>query len=80
MGFSTFYEAIKYKKGQNMATITISKDDLKKLISTTVKESLIEVLTTRKDLLEDALIEAIEDIGLAKAMEEGDTGEYVSEG
>ena len=62
-----------------MATITISKDDLKKLISTTVKESLIEVLTTRKDLLEDALIEAIEDIGLAKAMEEGDTGEYVSE-
>lgn len=63
-----------------MASITISEDALKKVISETVKESLIEVLTNRKDLLEDAVIEAIEDIGLAKAMEEGDTGEYVSEG
>ena len=62
-----------------MSTITISEDALKKLISTTVRESLIEVLTTRKDLLEDAVIDAIEDIGLAKAMEEGDTGEYVPE-
>jgi len=66
-------------KGQDMSTITISEDALKKLISTTVRESLIEVLTTRKDLLEDAVIDAIEDIGLAKAMEEGDTGEYVPE-
>ena len=62
-----------------MASITISEDALKKVISATVKESLIEVLTNRKDLLEDAVIEAIEDIGLAKAMEEGDTGEYVPE-
>lgn len=48
-------------------TITISHDDLKMLI----KETFIEVLKERKDLLEEALIEAIEDIGLARAIAEG---------
>jgi len=53
--------------------ITINTDDLKSLL----KETLIDVLTTRKDLIEDAVMEAIEDIGLGIAMEEGQTGEYV---
>ena len=48
-------------------TITITPDDLKILI----KETFIEVLKERKDLLEDAVIEAIEDIGLARAISEG---------
>ncbi len=48
-------------------TITISQDDLKMII----KETFIEVLKERKDLLEDAVIEAIEDIGLARAIAEG---------
>lgn len=58
-----------------METILIDKSELKELM----KESLIEVLTERKDLLESALLEAIEDIGLGKAIHEGDTGEYVDE-
>ena len=58
-----------------METITITPNKLKKLM----KETFIDVLTDRKDLIEDAVIEAIEDIGLGVAMEEGRTGEYVDE-
>jgi hypothetical protein len=53
----------------------ISKTELKELM----KEALISVLTERKDLLEDAVSEAILDMKLGLAMEEGDTAEYVSE-
>ena len=56
-----------------METVTISRNELKILM----KETLIDVLTNRKDLIEDAVVEAIEDIGLGIAMEEGRTGEYV---
>jgi len=58
-----------------METQGISKNELKKLM----KEAMISVLTERKDLLEDAVSEAILDMKLGLAMEEGDTGEYVSE-
>jgi lipoate-protein ligase B len=58
-----------------METITISRNELKKLM----RETFIDVLTNRKDLVEDAVIEALEDIGLGIAMEEGRTGEYVDE-
>ena len=57
-----------------METITVDWDQLKKLM----REAFIDVLTERKDLIEDAVIEAIEDIGLGVAMEEGRTGEYVN--
>jgi hypothetical protein len=56
-------------------TTEISKTELKELM----KEAIVSVLTERKDLLEDALAEAILDMKLALAIEEGDTGEYVSE-
>jgi len=56
-----------------METITISRRELKKIM----KESFVDVLTSRRDLIEDAVIEAIEDVGLAMAMEDGRTGEYV---
>lgn len=56
-----------------MQTITISDNKLKRLM----KETFIDVLTERRDLIEDAVIEAIEDIGLGMAMEEGQTGEYI---
>lgn len=58
-----------------METTLLSKSELKELI----KEALINVLTERKDLLEEAVSEAIIDMKLALAIEEGDTGEYVSE-
>ena len=53
----------------------MSKTELKELM----KEAIVNVLTERKDLLEDAVSEAILDMKLALAIEEGDTGEYVSE-
>jgi len=53
----------------------ISKTELKELM----KEALISVLTERKDLLQDAVAEAILDMKLGLAMEEGDTGQYVPE-
>jgi hypothetical protein len=56
-----------------MGTITIDSDELKNLI----KETFIDVLTSRRDLIEDAVLEAIEDIGLGRAIEEGRTGEYI---
>jgi hypothetical protein len=56
-----------------MEAIAMGRGEFKKL----VKEAFIDVLTERRDLTEDAVIEAIEDIGLGIAMEEGRTGEYV---
>jgi len=53
----------------------ISKNELRELM----KEALISVLTERKDLLEDAVSEAILDMKLGLAIQEGDTGEYVPE-
>ncbi len=53
----------------------ISKNELRELM----KEALISVLTERKDLLENAVSEAILDMKLGLAMEDGDTGEYVPE-
>jgi lipoate-protein ligase B len=58
-----------------METIALSRNEFKKLM----RETFIDVLTDRKDLIEDAVIEAIEDIGLGVAMDEGRTGEYVDE-
>ena len=57
-----------------METITISRNELKKLM----KDIFVDVLTQRKDLIEDAVIEAIEDMGLAISMEQGRTGEYIN--
>jgi len=53
----------------------ISKAELKELI----KEALISTLTERSDLLQHAVSEAILDMKLGLAMEEGDTGEYCDE-
>jgi cobyric acid synthase len=53
----------------------ILRTELKELM----KETIVNVLRERRDLLEDALAEVILDMKLALAIEEGDTGEYVSE-
>ena len=52
-----------------------SRNDLREIM----KEAVTEVLTERKDLLEEAVSEAILDMKLGLAMEKADTGEYVSE-
>jgi hypothetical protein len=56
-----------------MQTITITPHELKKIM----RDTFIDVLTERRDLIEDAVIGAIEDIGLGVAMEKGRTGEYI---
>lgn len=53
----------------------ISKIELEKMM----KEAMASVLAERRDLLEDAVSEAILDMKLGLAIEEGDEGEYVSE-
>ncbi len=61
-----------------MEEVTFNKNELLELIRGIFKETLIEVLTQRRDLLEDAMLEAFEDIGLARAIEDGKIGEYIS--
>jgi len=51
--------------------VTFSEDRLKELIKESVKECIIEILTQRRDLIEDTYFERLEDIGLAKAINEG---------
>jgi hypothetical protein len=58
-----------------METINISRDELKKLIS----ETFVDILINRKDLIEDAVREALEDIGLGIALEEGRKGDYIDD-
>jgi len=58
-----------------MVSLNITENELEKLI----KKAIISTLTERSDLLENAVTEAILDMKLGLAMEEGDTGEYIDE-
>ena len=58
-----------------MEPLDISKNELREII----KETIISTLTERSDLLENAVAEAILDMKLGLAIEEGDTGEYSDE-
>ena len=58
-----------------MANINISENELEELI----KKAIVSTLTERSDLLENAVSEAILDMKLGLAIEEGDTGEYIDE-
>jgi hypothetical protein len=57
-----------------MSSIIIDDQTLKDLL----KEALIEVLQERPGLLRDMLAEAVEDIGLARAIREGEDTAVVS--
>jgi hypothetical protein len=52
---------------------SVNQDQLKELIKT----ALVEVLEQRRDLLHDAVAEALEDIALVRAIEEGASSELV---
>ena len=58
-----------------MATLNMTESELEKII----KRAIISTLTERSDLLENAVAEAILDMKLGLAIEEGDTGEYADE-
>ena len=51
----------------SMRNVTISEDKLKKMM----KSALVEALEERRDLVHDIVEEAMEDIGLARAIEKG---------
>ena len=57
-----------------MATATIEEGKLKDLIKT----ALIEVLETRRDLVQEIVEDAMEDFALARAIEQGMTSAAVS--
>ncbi len=57
-----------------MATATFEEEKLKDLI----KSALIEVLETRRDLMQDIIEDAMEDLALAKAIKHGTESEKVS--
>lgn len=57
-----------------MSSITIDDQTLRVLL----KEALIEVLEERPGLFRDILTEAVEDIGLALAIKEGESTAVVS--
>ena len=50
-----------------MSSITIDDNELKALL----KQALTELLEEKSELLRDAIAEAVEEIGLAKAIKEG---------
>jgi hypothetical protein len=53
--------------------LPMSEDQLKELI----KVALVEVLEERRDLLHDAVEEALDDTGLIRAIREGARGEII---
>jgi hypothetical protein len=50
-----------------MSSITIDDNELKALL----KQALTELFEEKSELLRDAIAEAVEEIGLAKAIKEG---------
>ena len=53
----------------------LKKNNLKKIF----KEALIEVFETRKDILQEAVSEALEEMGLYRAIKEGEKNNIVKE-
>jgi len=52
---------------------SVNPDQLKEIIKT----ALVEVLEQRRDLLHDAVAEALEEVALARAIEEGAGSELI---
>ena len=57
-------------------TNSVSADDQK--IKALFKEAIVEVMEENQELVSSLLVEALEDIGLSRAIEEGENSESVS--
>jgi len=57
-----------------MSTTLIDEAKLKEVL----KSAIVEILEERKDLMREILEEALEDIALARAIEEGEQSELVT--
>jgi len=55
--------------------LSISDERMKGLM----KDAIVEILKEKKEMLYEAMMEAIEDIGLANAIREGRKGKFVRE-
>lgn len=55
--------------------LSISDERMKGLM----KDAIVEILKEKKEMLYEAMMEAIEDIGLANAISEGRKGKFVRE-
>ena len=55
--------------------ISINDDKTKEILT----EIMIDILKNRKDLFYDLILEAIEEIGLANAIQEGRQDEFIEE-
>jgi hypothetical protein len=58
----------------NMNNIALTKAEFQKILV----ESFAQALELKKDLIQNSVNSAIEEIALAKAIETGKTGKYVS--
>lgn len=61
------YPVVKCQHQENIVPYTVDETRLKKLL----KSALAEVLEERRDLVREAVAEALEDLGLIRAIEEG---------
>jgi len=57
-----------------MSNISVEEVYLKDLL----KQAILELVQERGDVLQDILVEALEDLALARAIEEGESTEVVS--
>ncbi len=55
-------------------TLSIEEDRVRELL----KELLLELIETRRDVFQDILLEAVEDAGLLEAIKEGERSEPVN--
>ncbi len=56
--------------------LSISDEKTKELLT----EVLIDLMKTRRDVLHEIVLEALEEVGLASSIEQGKTGDWVPEG
>jgi hypothetical protein len=57
-----------------MSTVSIEEVHLKDLL----KQAILELVQERRDVLQDIFVEVLEDLALARAIEEGESTETVS--
>jgi len=55
--------------------LSISDEKTKELLT----EVLVELMKTKREMLHEIVLEALEDVGLANAISEGRVGDYVPE-
>lgn len=58
-----------------IATISLNDDKTKELLT----EVMVELIKTNRDVLQEIMVDALEEVGLANAIAEGRNNDFVSE-